>query len=301
MIGRFLLSLKIMLLVAGMAGTSLLLILVYDAVTQSSYFEARTITVEGIQNLTKEGILKQAGVGIHENILSVNVNMVRHRLMENPWIAAAEIERALPDTIHIRVQEHLPIAIVDLNGMFYLDERGEVFKPVEPTDRIRVPLVTGLALSDMDFDDTARSETLRAVLEVLRLSRRQEKVIPFYKLHRVQIDRQTGLTLHASLASPNLLPIPAAAPAVARNVGTPVKAGDGALAIKLGFEDYESKFSRLQFMASYLKSEDRLSNIRFIDLNDTDRVVIKPSPTGQDEIRSVAGDQKPWSSRRKEV
>ena len=329
-----------------MAGTSLLLILVYDAVTQSSYFEARTITVEGNQRLSKDTILKQAGLKLHDNILFVNLNTLRYRLIAHPWVAAAEIERQLPDVIHIRVKERVPIAIVELsrssslaststtrlpapplpvncntgrdgNGgpsgarstgheraglagrLFYLDEEGEIFKPVEPSDNESVPLVTGLVLPDIDFNDQSRSRLFRAVMEALRLSRLHQNVVPLHALHSIHVDREMGLTLYAFFVQGNQSA--AREPAFADKAGRGTQAGRGAVAIKVGFGDYESKYSLLGDVVPYLKKKSGFLNFESIDLNDSDRVVVRPSQAGQAGIRSVAGGRDLWPSIRKEV
>lgn len=329
-----------------MAGTSLLLILVYDAVTQSSYFEARAIMVEGNQRLSKDTILKQAGLKLHDNTLFVNLNTLRYRLIAHPWVAAAEIERQLPDVIHIRVKERVPIAIVELNRssslastpatrlpapplpvncnagrggnggpsgarrtgheraglagrLFYLDEEGEIFKPVEPSDNVSVPLVTGLAVSDIDFNDQSRSRLFRAVMEALRLSRLHQNVVPLHALHSIHVDREMGLTLYAFFVPGNLSA--AREPAFADKPGRGTQAGRGAVAIRVGFGDYESKYSRLGDVVPYLKKKSGFLNLESIDLNDSDRVVVRPSQAGQAGIRSVAGGSDLWPSIRKEV
>ena len=328
-IRRCLMGLKIMLLVGGMTGTSLLLILAYDAVTQSSYFEARTITVEGNQRFSKERILKQAGLKLHDNILSVNLNTVRYRLMADPWVAAAEVERELPDAIHIRVRERVPIAIVDLNRparlaspparqLFYLDEEGEIFKAVDPvrdrpdnssgilrskvsngvesSDKVRVPVITGLGLSDIDFNDQSRSRLFGAVMEVLRLSRLHQNVIPLHCLHRIHVDREMGLTLYAFLGRCSLSATPDSAPPFTGKADRRTPAGGNAVAIKVGFGDYESKYSRLGDMVPYLKKESGFLNLQSIDLNDSDRVVVRASLAGQAERRSIFWGRGLWLS-----
>jgi cell division protein FtsQ len=311
-ISRFLIGFKIMLLMGGTAGTSLLLILAYDAVTQSSYFEARTITLQGNQRFSKETILRRAGLKLHDNILSVNLNALRCRLISHPWIAAAEIERELPDVIHIQVKERVPIAIVDLSQparmatheragvagrLFYLDEGGEIFKPVDPSDKVKVPVVTGLALSDIDFNDESRSRLFKAAMEVLRLSRVHQKVIPLHTFERIHVDGQTGLTLYA-LFEPRNLPV---TPAFTGKADERQLASRGAVAIKIGFGDYGSKYSRLGDIVSYLKKERGFLNLQSIDLNDSDRVVVRLSPAGQAGTRSVAGGRDLRPNRRKEV
>jgi cell division septal protein FtsQ len=271
---------KVVSLAGCMVGTSLLLIFAYDFVTQSSYFEAQAITVEGNERVSSDMILKEAGIGLRDNILSVNLHTIRHRVMAHPWIAAAEIERELPDTIHIRVRERIPIAIVELNRPYYLDEEGEIFKPVEFSDVVRVPVVRGLPVSDIDFGDPWRSQLFTAVMEVLNSSRAGQDAIPLRALHRIDVDREMGLTLYASFPSDKL-------PGASCSERGPddMPAGRGRIdrhtvAIRVGFGDYESKYERLEDMVSHLSQKSRLLKPVFIDLNDYNRVVVRPSPSG---------------------
>ncbi len=247
---RCVLSMKILLLLIGMGGTSLLFILAHDALTQSSCFEARSITVEGNHRLSKEAILKRGKINLQDNIFGINLNILRHKLLADPWIAGAEVERELPDSIHIRVREHVPVAAVELGRLFYLSETGEMFKPVEPSDRTRVPVVTGLGLSDIDFKNSQHLSALRAVTEVLRLSRLHGSILPPSVIHSIHADPEMGLTLSAF---------------------------ENGLVIKLGFGGYESKFNRLRDLLSYFRYQVEPSKVACIDLNDLDRVVIRPT------------------------
>jgi cell division protein FtsQ len=247
---RCVVCMKVLLVAVAMGGTSLLFILGHDALTQSSYFDAQTITVEGNHRLSTSTILKQCGVGLHDNILGMNLRLLRHRLLADPWVRAAEVQRELPVSIRIRVRERVPIAMLKFKRFFYLDETGEVFKSVEPSDRIRVPVVTGLKLSDVDLDGQGRSRVFRAIMEVLRLSRLHGSVLPLDAIHNIHADPETGLTVFGF---------------------------EKGLAIELGFGDYESKFNRLRDMMSYFRRGDELLDIACIDLNDLERVVVRPS------------------------
>ncbi len=248
-IRRCVFTVKVFLLLTAMVGTSLLFILVHDALTQNAYFQTRAITVDGNQRLSRETIVQLAGLGVNDNILAVNLKTVLSRLLADPWVAAAEVERELPDAIHIQIRERVPIAMLDLGRRFYLDSGGEIFKRVEASDKIGVPVVTGLNLSDVDLNDPWRRKPFRDVMHVLRLSRLDGTVLPLHILERVHVDREMGLTLFAF---------------------------DEGLAIKLGFGGYESKYNRLRDMMSHFRPPGQLSNIKSIDLNDLDRVVVRP-------------------------
>ena len=295
--GRIFTGVKTLFLMGGFAGISLLLILAYDAVTQSPYFEAKKITVEGCRKLSREKILQLTGLKLHDNILSMNMNTLQHTLVADPWIESAEIERTLPDELHIQVREREPIAIVDLEGFYYLDKNGDIFKAVEASDKVVVPIVTGLSLAGFDFENPWGSEAFESVMKALHLCRRHDTPIPFAALHRVQVDKDMGLTLYASLAPYDPCAVATCTPAVARSA----QSGTRLAAIKVGFGRYESKFSRLRDMLSYLKQRDGFLNLQYVDLDDTDRVVVRPSVAGHDGIPSVAGGSDTEMGRRKEV
>ena len=307
---RCFVGLRMVFLMAGMVGASLLLILAYDAVTQSAYFEARTIGVEGNGRLSRATILEQSGLKLNQNILSVNLETLRSKLMVHPWIAAAEIKRELPDTINIRVKERVPVAVVDLNRPYYLDEEGEIFKAVEPSDDVNVPLVTGLSFSDLDLEDPWRSRLVRALMEALRFSRAHQQLTPCQHLRRIHVDREMGLTLYTLFPTYTLAErndytpasgTPEYEPSPESGAVDEIQVGQGMVTIKVGFEDYESKLKRLAYMLSYLEQEHGLFNFQFIDLNDMDRVVVKSLQVGPAGTNSAAEDCRAWLKVRKEV
>lgn len=240
---------KGILLAVCLSGISLLCILGYDALTQSAYFNARTITVSGNHRLSKKAVLRKAGVRANQNILDLNLKLLCNRLVADPWIADAEIERELPDAVHIRIKERTPVAVVKLNRPFYLSDQAEIFKALEPGEHPKVPLVTGLRLSDLDLEHPGRCSALQSVMKVIRLTRLHGSVLPFHSVYRIHVDSRMGLTLFCF---------------------------ETARAVKLGFGDYEAKFDRLRDMMARLKDANGFAAVRAVDLNDPDRVVVKP-------------------------
>jgi hypothetical protein len=66
---------------------------------------------------------------------------------------------------------------------------------------------------------------------------------------------------------------------VDREIGITVYAFDKTMAIKLGFEDYASKYGRLQNVLGYLRTRSDNSDLSSIDLINLDRIVINPVRT----------------------
>jgi len=68
-------------------------------------------------------------------------------------------------------------------------------------------------------------------------------------------------------------------------IDAPVQSYSSGMAVRLGFGDYESKLNRLRDMIAYLRGGEQLLNVGLMDLNDLDRVVVRPS--GRDALLEV--------------
>jgi cell division protein FtsQ len=88
--------------------------------TYSRMFGARQIDVEGNSELSTAHVMSLAGVAPGTNVAHLDTEGVVARLEQSPWIESANVTTDLPSTIAIRVQERVPVAVV---------ERGDVVGP----------------------------------------------------------------------------------------------------------------------------------------------------------------------------
>jgi hypothetical protein len=66
-------------------------------------------------------------------------------LQADPWVAPATLARRLPGEVLATIVEHRPAALVQLGGLYVLDEEGRLFKRAAPEDGLDLPVVTGLS------------------------------------------------------------------------------------------------------------------------------------------------------------
>lgn len=229
--------------------TSFLLVFVHDLLTQCDYFRSSRIEVQGTGRLTPGEVLAQSGVRTGDNILAVNLRLVRCKLLAHPWIADAQVSRELPDGLRIRVQEQAPLAILDVGRKFLINAAGEIFKAWEPTDPAGLPLITGLALSDISVSDSLRSLPFEAVMEILQIGRDAAAPRLGALIRQIRVDREMGLTLLGA---------------------------DRVHAVSLGYSDYKAKCRRLERLLSELPAATRFEDIDMIDLKNLNRVVVRP-------------------------
>lgn len=139
-VGRFLLG---ALLFLGIAGTSSFGL--YRYVSTSSRFAIKTILIDGAAHRSQPELAGKAGLELGKNVFAVDLETARRKLLGDPWIERATVDRKLPGTLLIQVTEREPLALVALGGELYLSGRGgEVFKRVEAGDPVDFPLITGL-------------------------------------------------------------------------------------------------------------------------------------------------------------
>jgi cell division protein FtsQ len=259
--------------VAALLLTSVLFVFVYDVITQCDYFKAKSLKIEGVQRLSQNQIIEAARVKKGMNVLDVNLAMVRKRLLAQPWIADAEIRREIPAGLYIKVKEHSPLAIIDLGRKFLLNENGRVFKEWTDTDPANLPLVSGLALSDIRMHsktaarpslknrnpsklDHPQNDPFEAVMQVLRLGRQTRSILSNRNIRQIKVDREIGITLVAF-----------------KQMKT----------IELGYYNYPLKFNMLKNILSYGKHRRSFPEFDRIDLNNVNRIVVNPVskiPTG---------------------
>tara|TARA_B100001971_G_scaffold27950_1_gene22274 strand:+ start:278 stop:1129 length:852 start_codon:yes stop_codon:yes gene_type:complete len=235
-------------------------ILAHDMITQSDFFRAKNISVQGNYRLSDSEILRQAQVNTESNILSVNLQVTRKRLLAHPWIAEAEIRRELPDAMAIKITEHKSLAIVDLGRKFIVSTRGEIFKTWSPMDDDTLPVINGLEFFDFDAPGKPRSMPFGAVMEVFQLGSKLNSILPTRFINRVFVDREIGITICAFEKNQT---------------------------IKLGFHDYPEKYERLEEILIQMKNLKDIKDFDSIDLNSLERIVVSPI-----RIKSSAKDNK---------
>ena len=246
--GRLLTGLKLMSLIAVLLAASALFMVGYAAVTRSDYFRTERISVDGHVRLSRDAVLEQARISPGDNVLAVNLRLVRKRLLAHPWIASARISREIPETIRIHIEEHAGVAIVDLGRKFLLNKRGKIFKEHGPQDPGKLPVVTGITYSDLSLGDDAQGPALTQVMDVLRISRTKDSAVAYKDIQQVRWDPEIGITLSVW------------------NEGR---------TIKLGIGNFEQKYRRLKQLLPRLKRNPDWRNFNTLDLNNPDRVVMR--------------------------
>ena len=152
----------------------LILILIAAAaiflILRSPLFDISYIRVEGNSLLSDEEIVEMAGVAEGDNMFSVSSRKVRNTLEENAYIASAEIDRQIPDTYVIKIEENKPtLAIKFQENYVILDEDGTAIDYSENSQTATI--LSGISITEYEIGRIPTLQEgcdLSAVLAMLR-------------------------------------------------------------------------------------------------------------------------------------
>jgi cell division protein FtsQ len=134
--------------------------------------EVSRISMRGNQRLSDGEVLALVEGLRGANIVTVNLDEWRERVLASPWVEDVRVRRVLPSTIEIEIDERQPIGVARLGDRLYLvDRRGVVIDEFGPTyGDLNLPIVDGLSGSPgrrTGEIDPVRAELAARVIESL--------------------------------------------------------------------------------------------------------------------------------------
>ncbi|MBN8845775.1 MAG: FtsQ-type POTRA domain-containing protein [Sphingomonadales bacterium] len=107
-------------------------------------FQVKKVEVVGADRIDRLKVYDIALAQKDRSMAAVDLEDVRHDLMQYGWIKDARVSRRLPDTLVVDIVERSPAAIWQHSGRLSLiDEKGVVLEPVTVATMPDLPLVIG--------------------------------------------------------------------------------------------------------------------------------------------------------------
>ena len=107
-------------------------------------FQVKKVEVVGADRIDRLKVYDIALAQKDRSMAAVDLEDVRHDLMQYGWIKDARVSRRLPDTLVVDIVERSPAAIWQHNNRLSLiDEKGVVLEPVSVATMPDLPLVIG--------------------------------------------------------------------------------------------------------------------------------------------------------------
>lgn len=114
------------------------------ALTADMGFSVQEVVVIGRSVTGRDSIWQALQIQRGDPILSFDARAARDRIAALPWVASISIERRLPDTLHLRIDERRPLALWQQDGVVRLiDADGIELTQQNLGDFGALPLIVG--------------------------------------------------------------------------------------------------------------------------------------------------------------
>jgi len=136
------------------------------AFTYTPVFDAKHVRVQGAVSLRPDDVRSIAQIDPSTNVFHLQSDAVTARLVADPWIASATVDKDLPDTVVLTVVERQPVGVIDVSGArSVLASDGTVLPASTPTGQALDTLPT--VQSGLGAPDDAQRVAAAALLSSL--------------------------------------------------------------------------------------------------------------------------------------
>ena len=219
--------------------------LLLQVLQTSDLFRVDQVSILGENRLSQEEILALSDIQNGVSTFALDLELIGRKIEENSWVGSARVERIFPRQVNIVVTERVPVAIINLGYLYYLDQDGEVFKVLGRDDSFDYPVVTGFARDELLQDPQLGREQLKQVVSLVD-DLKQRSSFNLAQVSEIHQEENGGLTLFTL---------------------------SGGVKVKLGEGGFAEKLNRLERIYAELKP--RLEVLEYIDLNVDKRIIVR--------------------------
>jgi hypothetical protein len=151
-------------------------------VYENPSFAIKVVDVQTDGVITVDQLRRWAGVHIGDNLLAMDLSRVKRDLELEPMVKSVSVERLLPGTLRLRVNEREPMAQIlqpyagpgHEQILYTLDDSGFIMLPLRPAQRSVqpstndwLPVLTGVNYAELTPGRPVESPQVRAALRLI--------------------------------------------------------------------------------------------------------------------------------------
>jgi len=219
--------------------TIVILLKVATWLNAGEMFEFRSVSITGTQYVDDRELLRLAQIDTTLGLFELDLKAIAQRVKTHPLVAEAVVSRRLPSTLIIHVTEKKPLAILNLQQLHAIDARGTILASLTPERLFDLPVIMNVQLEN--------KAVLQQILAFLSHLKRYQFSL-YSEISEISYSDKAGIyfrLVHDSI---------------------PVILGPGNFARK------GEQFSKV---LAIMKSQNKLSKVRYFDLRFDNQVVVK--------------------------
>ena len=210
------------------------------------------ITVSGNTKMSSGEVLSLLDGLNGRNMVFVDLESWRQKLLASPWVADAAIRRVLPGTVDVAISEREPVGIARLgSGLYLIDHRGYIIDEFGPNyAQFDLPIIDGLAA--VKHEDGSLIDEARAALVTRLLASLEARPDLAKRISQIDVTDLRDAVV--------------------------ILKGDTAL-VRIGDDQFAERLQSYLDLAPALR--ERVPDIDYVDLRFGERVYVRPAERRQ--------------------
>jgi cell division protein FtsQ len=228
--------------------TVLALGLVVAANYWKSDLKVKRVTIEGNRIVETAELMQLIKIPKNTQLQEIDLTAVRRDIMSHHFIKDAVVERDLPATLRVTVNERVPLAIINSSEILYLDDDGVVLPHSISKQLFDLPVLSGLPEGlGITPGATLKNADVQEALKILACTKLVNKDL-YHLISEVRLRNGGDIVLYAS------------------EWGVPIIFGRG---------EIPSKLVRLETFWNDVVRARGSDNLQYVDLRFDDQVVVR--------------------------
>lgn len=163
------------------------------AAFESPLFRYEELRVVGLGRATEAQVRHLADLEPGEPLFGLDLGRAAEGVERHPWVAHAEVRRVFPHTVVVQVEERVPVAVLQHDGLFLVDADGHPFVRARPAD-LDLPMITGITPALAERSPSLARRLLADALALVDQGTIRPNLGPA-ALSEVRFDPRAGYTL----------------------------------------------------------------------------------------------------------
>lgn len=171
-------------------GTLFLFTYFYHQLKTEKYFPISNVAVAGVHYADSREIQHLLVPLVDKGFFSLDVELIKERLLQLPWILDASVQKTWPNKVTIRITEKIPAAV--WNGDSLLSSTGEIFRPAVSSYPSDLPQLAGALGDQIAILDNF--EKINSLIAPLHLKIARFELLPS---HTFSLTLENGMKIKA--------------------------------------------------------------------------------------------------------
>lgn len=158
----------------------------------------KEVAISGVKMVNKNEIRQLAQVVVGDRLFDLDLMLIQRNVESHPYVKNAIIERDAPSTLKIKIVERVPLAMISMNEIVYIDLEGVILPLAISQDVLDLPVLSGFPQNiSLKPGSQLKHKDLRDALDVLTVAKLVSNEV-YHLISEIKLREGNDMLLYAT-------------------------------------------------------------------------------------------------------